>query len=48
MTLLKTLLAVSVVGTGTLAVTHLAAVAIAEDTAAAGHATVSLHVEGMT
>jgi hypothetical protein len=48
MKLLESLLAISVLGADTLAVAPLAAVAIAEDTATAGRATVSLHVEGMT
>jgi hypothetical protein len=48
MNLLRSLLAVSVLGAGTVVVAHLAAVASAEDTAPASRATVSLHVEGMT
>jgi hypothetical protein len=48
MNVLKTLVAVSALGTAALAITTVAGVASAEDTASAGRATVSLHVDGMT
>jgi copper chaperone CopZ len=49
MKMLKTVLAISALGTAALAVAHLAANhARAEGTVARGSATVALHVEGMT
>jgi hypothetical protein len=48
MNVLKPLVAVSALGTAALAITTVAGVASAEDTASAGRATVSLHVDGMT
>lgn len=49
MKVLKSILATAVLGTAALAVAHLPATrAGTEGTAAAGSATVSLHVEGMT
>ncbi len=48
MKLLRTVLAISVLAAATFAVAHLTGHASAEGTAIAGHATVSLHVEGMT
>lgn len=45
---LRTVLAVTLLGVGTLAVAPLAGAARAEGSATGSHATVSLHVEGMT